>query len=99
MSRFEWDEKKNESNKKKHRVSFEKAAETFDDPNGVIYEGNSEDELRFVRVGKTAAKVLLSVIYTLRSTVIRIISVRSPRTYEIKDYLSKALERKTDEDE
>ncbi len=30
--RFEWDERKNKTNKKKHGVSFEEASEIFDDP-------------------------------------------------------------------
>jgi uncharacterized protein len=31
--RFEWDEDKNESNQRKHGISFETAALVFEDPN------------------------------------------------------------------
>jgi uncharacterized DUF497 family protein len=32
MPEFEWDEKKNRANVKKHRVSFERGTETFVNP-------------------------------------------------------------------
>ena len=32
MSRFEWDERKNEINGRKHKLSFETAMLAFDDP-------------------------------------------------------------------
>lgn len=33
--RFEWDEAKNDANKRKHGVSFEAASTVFDDPNEI----------------------------------------------------------------
>ena len=30
---FEWDEEKNATNKRKHKISFETAIHVFDDPN------------------------------------------------------------------
>ena len=43
--KFEWDEYKNEINKKKHHISFETAAYVFDDPEYIemfatVYKGN-----------------------------------------------------------
>jgi hypothetical protein len=99
MAEFEWDDDKNESNKIKHGVSLEKARETFNDPYGVTYRSKSQSELRFIRVGKTFGKVLLSVIYTFRSTVIRIISARTPRKNEIKDYLKNSLSQQSNRNE
>lgn len=99
MPKFEWDENKNKANHKKHGVSFEKAKETFDDPNAIVSMRNTDSEIRFVRVGKTAGRVLLSVIYTFRSAIVRIISARSPRKNEIKDYLENSLAQNTDENE
>ena len=40
---FEWDEEKNEINKKKHKISFETAVHVFDDPDYIeMYEGFAE---------------------------------------------------------
>jgi uncharacterized DUF497 family protein len=33
--RFEWDDAKADSNRRKHGVSFDQAREAFDDPNGI----------------------------------------------------------------
>jgi len=97
MANFEWDEDKNQSNQQKHKVSFERGAETFDDPNGIFLAGNSGTESRFIRIGKTAAKVLLAVVFTLREAVVRIISVRSPKKSEVKSYLESSLNNQSDE--
>ena len=45
---FEWDERKNDSNRRKHGVSFEEAEEVFVDPDGVQFDDplNSADEQR-----------------------------------------------------
>ena len=50
---FEWDEKKNSINKKKHRVSFEEAKTVFDDDKAVLFDDpdHSEDEDRFLILG------------------------------------------------
>lgn len=34
--RYEWDERKNRLNQRKHGIGFETAAEAFDDPNCLI---------------------------------------------------------------
>lgn len=54
MSKFEWDISKNDSNKKKHKISFEKSKEVFNDQNRIIYPGkpNTSNENRFLTVGK-----------------------------------------------
>ena len=38
--RFEWDEPKNQSNRKKHHIDFETAALVFDDPFHVTDEAH-----------------------------------------------------------
>ena len=35
---FEWDEDKNQINKKKHKISFEEAQQAFADPRHLIIE-------------------------------------------------------------
>ena len=39
MSQYEWDENKNQSNQKKHGISFEDAKNVFDDEDAVAYPG------------------------------------------------------------
>lgn len=51
--RFEWDEKKNAANKRKHGVSFEEAQTVFFDENAVRFydPDHSKDEDRFIMLG------------------------------------------------
>ncbi len=46
---FEWDEKKNSENIKKHGINFQEAEKAFEDENAVelFDEINSESEVRF----------------------------------------------------
>ena len=50
---FEWDENKNEINKKKHGLSFETAKEVFYDDNAVLFDDpdHSIGEERFLIIG------------------------------------------------
>lgn len=98
MPRFEWDENKNSINKNKHRVSFEKAKDVFDDDDAIEYPGSSKTEIRFLRIGKTVGKIILAVVYTLRTTVIRIISARQASRNEINAYIEHKF-TKNEEDE
>jgi len=78
--RFEWDERKNAANKRKHRVSFEEAATIFVDENALLIADpdHSESEERFVLLGISAALRILVVCHCYRhdNDVIRIISAR-----------------------
>jgi hypothetical protein len=49
MIRFDWDENKNRSNRKKHGVWFEEAQQAFNDPAALRYYdvNHSDDEDRF----------------------------------------------------
>ncbi len=72
-TKFEWDEKKNTTNKNKHNVSFEKAQLAFLDLNRVIAEdlSHSEDEKRYFCFGKVDDEIL-TVRFTYRDDIIRI---------------------------
>jgi uncharacterized DUF497 family protein len=85
---FEWSEAKALSNLQKHGVRFEEAATVFDDPLGAIFgdPDHSEEETRFVLVGRSEAKRLLIVSYTERQEVTRIISARPVTRKEQRDY-------------
>lgn len=64
MPDFEWDDNKNESNKKKHGLSFERGSKVFDDPNRLQKINVRGTERRYLTVGK-AFKVIMTVIYTV----------------------------------
>ncbi len=83
---FEWDVNKNEANKQKHKISFERAVQVFSDPNKVNYESDIESvEKRFIVLGEIF-DVLYSVIYTIREPFVRIISARRANEKERKKY-------------
>jgi uncharacterized protein len=99
MSNFEWDENKNKSNQQKHGVGFEEAQEVFEDENAIEFSGNTQNELRILRIGKTFGKMLLSVVYTVRVISIRIISARQASKPETMSYLDNVLSQQQSEDE
>jgi uncharacterized protein len=88
---FEWDPKKAELNKAKHRVSFEEAKTVFYDERALVIPDpdHSNVEERFVIMGMSALSRVLVVVHCLRSnnSVIRIISARRAGTKEMKPYV------------
>ena len=90
MIRFEWDEKKNRSNRKKHGVWFEEAQQVFDDVEALRYDDpeHSNDEDRFLLLGFSGPGRLLVVVHCEREegSVIRIISARKATKKESKNY-------------
>jgi hypothetical protein len=87
---FEWDEKKNASNKKKHGVSFEERQTVFVDENALLIHDpdHSDEEERFVMLGLSARLRVLVVCHSYRKnqTSIRIISARKATRLEQKQY-------------
>lgn len=87
---FSWDEKKSESNKQKHGVSFEEAKTVFADDYGrlIADPDHSEDEDRFILMGLSNQIRLLLVChcYKEEENVVRIISARKADKAEIKQY-------------
>ena len=97
--RFEWDEAKNLSNRRKHGVSFEEASEVFRDPLYVSVQDRVEGgELRWQTLGLVEDLLLLTVAHTVREErddgtdygklvdVIRIISARPATRKERRRY-------------
>lgn len=74
---FEWDENKNKSNQLKHGISFEEATKIFDDEKRVEHQDFRQDygEDRWKTIGQILG-IIFSVTYTIRATVIRLISAR-----------------------
>jgi uncharacterized DUF497 family protein len=88
--RFEWDDRKSASNKRKHGVSFEEAQTVFYDENALLIgdPAHSEGEDRFVLLGLSSALRLLVVChcYRERDELIRIISARKADRGERAQY-------------
>jgi uncharacterized DUF497 family protein len=86
MIRFEWDNRKNKSNKKKHGVSFEEAQSAFFDDNAIEFPDpdHSADEQRFLLIGRSMRLRVLVICHCLResATLIRIISARKATAKE-----------------
>ena len=85
--RFEWDENKNRSNRKKHGVGFETAKLVFDDPLHISIQDRFENgEERWRTVGLAGGVVLLLVAHTYRDEdgdeVVKIISARKATRHE-----------------
>jgi uncharacterized DUF497 family protein len=73
-ARFEWNEKKEAANLRKHKVSFALAQQAFLDPCRVIARDtrHSGAEERYFCMGKVGNHIL-TVRFTFRGNVIRII--------------------------
>jgi uncharacterized DUF497 family protein len=91
--KFDWDDKKNAANIKKHGISFEEAAEVFDDPLhisllDVRFDYNEE---RWITIGTTlnGKIIVIGHLYFLRDNDeehIRIITARIATKKERKRY-------------
>lgn len=90
MLRFDWDERKNKSNRAKHDVWFEEAQSAFDDPQArVFYDPeHSEEEDRFILLGMSLAGRTLVVVHCYReaNSLVRIISTRKATKKEVRVY-------------
>jgi uncharacterized DUF497 family protein len=84
---FDWDEEKNEINKKKHGIDFEDAIHVFNDPyHAEIYDNvHSTDEERWIIIGDIGLIVLIVVTYR-EEDIIRIISAREASSMERRKY-------------
>jgi uncharacterized DUF497 family protein len=85
---FEWDEGNAEKNWKKHGVSQGECEETFfNTPLLVVAdEAHSTAESRFYALGRTEARRPLFVVFSLRGSLIRVISARDMNKAERKEY-------------
>ena len=72
---FERDDKKDKANRKKHKVSFVEAVDTFFDPKGfqLIDESHSNDEKRYYWVGLSKSGRILTTYFSKRGNKIRVI--------------------------
>ncbi|MBI5240528.1 MAG: BrnT family toxin [Elusimicrobia bacterium] len=84
---FEFDERKSQTNKRKHGLDFIEARVLWDDPELLEIPLESEDEQRLLVIGLIDSKHWTAII-TYRQTCVRIISVRRSRDDERELYES-----------
>ena len=93
--KFEWDPEKEARNIQKHGVTFEQACFVFSDPFALnLFDAeHSDDEDRWLLLGKALHETILVVIHTYRSKegfeTVRIISARKATKHEKKSYLKR----------
>ena len=85
---FEWDDEKDEANRKKHKVGFDEAKTVFNDPYAITMpdEEHATNESRYIDIGLSSKGQLLVVVYTERETTIRLISSRKATKWERRVY-------------
>ena len=85
---FEWDEGNAGENWELHEVSRGEAEETFFNRPLIVAPdaGHSRREVRFAALGRTEEGRRLSVVFTLRRTLIRVISARDMSRRERRIY-------------
>ncbi len=84
MIDYEWNPQKAEINFKKHGILFEEATTVFDDPFYLDFydPDHSNDEHRYIIIGRSHTEQILLVSYTERGQIIRLISARKATRQE-----------------
>ena len=85
---FDWDGGNLEKNWERHRVAFWEAEEIFFNRPLIVETdtAHSSVEQRFRALGQTDAERLLFISFTIRRTLIRIISARDMTRSEVRTY-------------
>lgn len=85
---FAWNEEKARANYGKHGITFNEGATVFGDPLSVSIPDplHSIDEERWVTIGESSERRILTVVHAERDTAIRIISARLATRQERRDY-------------
>lgn len=87
MSEFEFDDEKSRANLAKHGIDFRVAQALWKDPYLLQIQAKSENESRFLLIGRIESKHWSAVV-TYREHRIRLISVRRSRKKEVELYES-----------
>ena len=91
-AKFEWDDAKAASNEAKHAISFPIATLVFLDPNRLLIDAShlGDGEARLKAVGVVQAR-LITVVFTPRGNVCRVISARRSNSNEERSYGNRSL--------
>jgi hypothetical protein len=84
---FDFNPAKSMANLVKHGINFKDAQQLWEDSGLRVIKARTADELRWIAIGRIGEKYW-SGVFTTRSEVIRIISVRRSRQKEISLYES-----------
>jgi len=88
--RFDWDDKKNQLNFRKHGISFDLAMMVFLDDNRIEYYDDVHSDTyedRYIAIGMVRGRItVIYVVYTERGDTLRIISARKATTMEEEAY-------------
>jgi uncharacterized DUF497 family protein len=89
--RFDWDDRKNAINLRKHGIDFETATLVFDDPLQLpLMDREVDGEQRWWTVGMAEDVLLLVVVHTVEDEdgddLIRLISARTANAHERRHY-------------
>ena len=88
---FEWDDKKDRANQRKHGVSFTQATRVFlDEHRKEKLDERSVYEERWLTVGLVDGREMV-VAFTLRDEVVRLISARGADRYEREEYWNRKV--------
>ena len=91
---FEWDEQKNKANIEKHDIDFQDAVLLFESPIiARIDDRQDYGEKRWIALGRIKETICV-VVYTLRKSKIRIISLRKANKSEREIYHEKIQQNK-----
>jgi len=82
---FEFDPRKSAANLAKHGIDFVEGQRLWEDPDLLEIPARTEDEPRWLIVGRITARHWSAVV-TSRGDIIRIISVRRSRDEEVALY-------------
>ena len=89
---FEWDQEKSTANKEKHGIDFDTARMLWSDDNRLEIHLPYPVEERWIIIGKINNR-LWTAVFTLRGSLIRIISVRRSRKKEVGLYEEKNIRK------
>ena len=86
---FGWDKNNIDKNWKKHKVHYKEAEEVFLNKPIKIFpdiKHSLETEKRYLALGKTDSETMLTIIFTIRNKIIRVISARKQNRKERNIY-------------
>jgi len=81
---FEWDDQKSALNPAKHGIDFDHPIEVFHRPI-ILHRSDRNNEERWIAIGSLEER-LVTVVFTRRADIIRIISARRARKNEEREY-------------
>ena len=84
---YEWDPVKARLNSRKHGIQFADAVTALEDEYGLsMPDPSSDEEQRWITLGRDALGRLLLVVYTWRGDRLRLISARRATSRESRQY-------------